>query len=89
MTNAVTLVVECGESEPGELVAQTALGDAPPADGGQRNQTLVSLPRGLAVQVVPLLIVHGRLLLNLVHEGRDERVHLNCLSGKHLGHQVG
>ena len=34
MTDAVALVVEGGEGEPGELVAQAALGDAAPGHVG-------------------------------------------------------
>ena len=84
MSNAVTLVIEGSQGEPGELVAQTALGDTPPADGRQRNQTLVSLGRVLAVDVVALLAVQSSLLFYLVNKGRDQRVHLNGLSGENL-----
>ena len=39
----------------------------------------------LRVERVPVLAVHGGLLLDLVHEGGYESVHLNCLTRKHLG----
>ena len=90
MPDAVTLIIEGGEGEPGELVAQAALGDAPPRHGCQGHEALVRLPRPLAphavaVQGLPVLGVHRRLLLDLVHEGGDESVHLNSLTRKHLG----
>ena len=90
MPDAVTLIVEGGEGEPGELVAQAALGDPSSGHGGQGHETLVRLPRplaphALAVQGLPVLGVHRRLLLDLVHERGDESVHLNSLTRKHLG----
>ena len=90
MADAVTLVVEGGQGEPGELVAQAALGDAAPGHGGQGDEALVRLPRplaphALAVQSLSVLGVHRRLLLDLVHEGGDESIHLHCLARKHLG----
>ena len=91
MPDAVTLIVEGGEGEPGELVAQAALGDPSSGHGGQGHETLVRLPRtlaphALAVQGLPVLGVHRRLLLDLVHERGDESVHLNSLTRKHLGY---
>ena len=84
MSNAVTLVIEGSQGEPGELVAETALRDASPGDGGQGHQTLVSLGRVLTVDVVALLAVQSSLLFYLVNKGRDQRVHLNGLSGENL-----
>ena len=93
MPDAVTLIVEGGEGEPGELVAQAALGDPSSRHGCQRHEALVWLPRPLAphavaVQGLPVLGVHRRLLLDLVHEGGDESVHLNSLTRKHLGYDL-
>ena len=90
MADAVALVVKSCQGEPGELVAQTALGDAASRHGGQGHQALVRLPRplasnGLAVQGLPVLGVHRRFLLDLVDESGYESVHLNCLTRKHLG----
>ena len=90
MTDAVTLIIKGCQGEPGELVAEAAFGDAASRHGGQRHEALVRLPRplsshGLAVQGLPVLGVHRRLLLDLVHEGGYESVHLNCLTRKHLG----
>ena len=84
MSNAVTLVIEGSQGEPGELVAETALRDPSPGDGSQGHQTLVSLARVLTVDVVALLAVQGSLLLYLVNKGRDQRVHLYSLPGENL-----
>ena len=84
MSNAVTLVIEGSQGEPGELVAETALRDTSPRDGRQGHQTLVSLARVLTVDVVALLAVQGSLLLDLVNKGRDQRVHLYSLPGENL-----
>ena len=84
MSNAVTLVIKGSQGQPGEFVAETALRDASPGDRGQGNQTLISLGRVLAVNVVSLLAVQSSLLFDLVDKGRDQRVHLNGLSGENL-----
>lgn len=51
VSDAVTLVIECCESEAAELVAEAALGDPAPGDRGQRHQTLVRLGRGATDKV--------------------------------------
>ena len=50
MTDAVTLIIKGCQGEPGELVAEAALGDAASRHGGQRHEALVRLPRPLSSQ---------------------------------------
>ena len=81
MTNAVTLVIKGGQGQPAQFVAQAALGDTAPGHGGQRHQTLVVVAgRVVLVHRLPVLVVHGGLLLDLVHKGGYQSVHLNSLS---------
>ena len=84
VSNAVALVIEGSEGESGQFVTETTLRDSSPGDRGQGNQTLVSLGRVLIVKVVSLLAVQSSLLFYLVNKGRDQRVHLNGLSGENL-----
>ena len=65
----MTLVIEGGQGEPAQLVTQAALRDAPPRHGGQRDQTLVVVTGGVVlVHRLPVLVVHGGFLFDLVHK---------------------